>query len=161
MDLSSIPAEFRHLFREQDDPVDFAKIAAEKNRPPSPEIRALFNQREPDFQDTREMLTANAMGLPAASMTKGTIDTMLAKRFIEANGVQTSEARHALALGVYYSKHAGEPGVTLTERLQGLVDKAVNLLCPEDAELLIKAARALDMHLVAFFLEKAFCPVEV
>jgi len=161
MDLSNIPAEFRHLFREQDDPIDFAKAAAEKNRQPTPEIRAAFNERQPDFADMTDLLTANALGLPtptfvrSLSISKSATSASLAKRYVEERGVTTNEARHALMLADYYKRHAGQAGVGLTDRLEAMIAKALPLLCDEDGEELTKAARALDMGLVAFYVEKA------
>jgi hypothetical protein len=163
MDLSNVPQEHRHLFREQDDVVDFQKIAAAKKAGPSPEVRAAFAEREPDFQDLRSLLDANGLGLPmpawatrSSAVSKGTITRSLAKRYIETHPIETGAARHALALSDYYERH-GDAGIE--ERLRGLADKAKTLLSAEDGETLEKALEALDMLIVAACFEKAFAPI--
>jgi len=163
----NIDPMLQHFFPEQDEPIDFAKIAKATTTPLSEEARKILCTKDADFADFYRLLEASRLGLPLpasgadSSFSKSTTSTSLAKRYIETHVLESGAARHALGCAHYYQKFAGEPGVTLTERLQGLVDKALTLLSAEDGGLLEKAAKALDMHLVAFFLEKAFVGVEV
>ncbi|SRR6266404_1630980 len=162
-----IDDDLKHMLREEEPEHDFAAIAKAATAKPSAEALAILNRHEPDFSDFHEMMTCLHFDLPlpasstSSSFLKSSTSASLAKRYIETHTVESGAARHALACHTYYTKHAGEAGVTLSERLQGLVARALTLLSAEDGELLEKAARALDMHLVAFFLEKAFVGVEV
>ena len=57
---------------DEEEPLDFQKIAAETNRPPSEEAKKMLNQREPEFSDFREMMTNFGLGLLPTSPTSGT-----------------------------------------------------------------------------------------
>jgi hypothetical protein len=163
MNLDNIDERLRHLFREQEQEIDFRKIAAAKTAPPSPEVIALFGeQHEARFENIHDLLESKALGIDpptwvkVASLTKGTITATLAKTFIRERGAESAEARHALSLAVYYDRH---PDGGITERLRALADKAKTLLPNEEGELLEKALKALDMYIVAACFEKAFLGV--
>jgi hypothetical protein len=168
MKLTGIPEEFSHLFREPERELDFGKIAEATRAPLTSEGRAALTTSAPDFSDFRDYLHNQALGIPQSEdspftkLTKGaaasSTDIRLAKRFIEEHGCQSSEARHCLSLQGYYAKHGHEAG-GLVGRLAGMVEKAMTILGPGDCELLEKAVKALDVYLIAFFLEKAFAGV--
>ena len=137
---------------------DFQKIAAEMNRVPDRETLAKLRAEEENFSDVSDMLTAHALGLPASTSTEFGFrkSVKLQKSYVMERGVESAEARHALSLADYYNRHRDAP---LTERLQGLVSKALTLLSAEDGEMLRKAVAALDLYIISAAFEKAFVGV--
>jgi hypothetical protein len=174
----------QHFFPEQDEPLDFQKIAAETNRSPSAEVRKILNHREPDFADFGEMMANFRLGIPLPAASSSFAKSAKSGARIEQDGDfcteygpdggfvrcwigspterpdfeslhKSAEFQAADTLLTEYQRTHGS-GVPLEERLGPLVERACTLLSADLAQKLRKALRALDIPLIHFLFEKAF-----
>jgi len=99
----NIDPMLQHFFPEQDEPIDFAKIAKATNHAIVRRSPQNLVYEGCDFADFYRLLEASRLGLPLpasgadSSFSKSTTSTSLAKRYIETHVLESGAADTRLA----------------------------------------------------------------